>query len=351
MSCYFPLHAFDTGYKTDNGKPRYKITSGDIECTEYHGKWLTDYIDIPCGKCIGCRLDYSLQWANRCMLEAQYHDKNCFITLTYDDDHLPDKNPVFDSDGVYIDDSPRNPLVKDDFRRFMKNFRQRLVDNYVRDNPNATKSELPRVRFYACGEYGGKTFRPHYHAIIFGYDFSDDRILYKKNFRGENYYISHTLADLWSYGFHTICDVSFDTCAYVARYILKKQKGETSDIYEKLQYPPEFTLMSRKPGIARQYYDDHRDEIYINQEIFIATDKDGKKLRPPKYYDKLYDLDNPEDMERIRLLRRESMEHKNNIADSLTSLSHNDRLRVQAEVKEARTKILQERSKFYESSV
>lgn len=331
MPCYHPLHAFDVGLKTDSGKIKYKVVPGDVEHYLYDNKYYDDFIEIPCGKCIGCRLEYSRQWAVRCMLESQYHEQNCFITLTYDDDHLPPQYPRINfNTGEYLGESPIHSLIKDDFRLFMKRLRDRLSNKYD-----------IQIRFFACGEYG-KSFRPHYHAIIFGYDFSDDRQFFKSNFRGEKYYISQLLAECWPFGFHIIADCTFDTCAYVARYVLKKQKGQTD--YLDLMYEPEFTLMSRKPGIARQYYEDHKNEMYPNCEIFLSTPKGGKKLRPVRYYDKLYDIEEPDVMAAIKDKRRIAAENASRILDSRSSKSHLDRLKAQEDNVLARTKILKERS-------
>lgn len=367
MPCYHPLKAWRIG-TNPSGKPSYKITSYDAIAVEHdldRDIWLpvmeddyffknrnlfptrrfnTDFLEIPCGKCIGCRLHYSAEWAQRCMLEASKHEKNCFITLTYDDEHLPDCDILCNDDGVVIGDSPFHPLVKDHFRTFIKNFRQRLVDNYKREHPDWCTDDLPRIRFFGCGEYGTESKRPHYHAIIFGYNFDADRYCFRKNFRGDSLYRSPLLESLWNYGISSVAECNFDTCAYVARYILKKQKGEGAQIYEDLNFPPEFTLMSRRPGIAREYYNEHRDKIYKNQEIFIADPKKGSlKLKPSRYYDRLYDLDFPDRMKEIKEKRLERAKQANRKRDELTSLSHSDLLLLQEDVYLNKTKILKER--------
>lgn len=337
MPCYHPLHAFDVGLKTENGKVKYKIVPGDVEHFLYNNQYYDDFVEIPCGKCIGCRLEYSRQWACRCMLEAQYHERNCFITLTYDDEHLPEKLMIVDYiTGEYKGDSLIHSLVKDDFRAFVKRLRERLRYKYDIE-----------IRFFACGEYGSKNMRPHYHAIIFGYDFSDDRICFSQNFRKEKYYISELLSELWTFGFHIITDCSFDTCAYVARYVVKKRKGKDSQTYLDLGYMPEFTLMSRKPGIGRQFYDEHKKEIYTNNEIFLRTPKGGKHLKSIRYYDKLYDVEEPDLMAAIKAKRKESAETISALKDSKSSLSHMDRLLSEEKNVLARTEILQKRGEKF----
>lgn len=281
MSCFHPLKGFKVGVNP-SGKPQYKICSYDTKYVvrDNLGNWnpsysdlitdrlnpiIREYIDIPCGKCVGCLLKRSRDWADRCMMEASYHDHNSFITLTYDDDHLPDVREYVDIDGV-VQSSPYRSLQKVDFQLFMKRLRDRISPD--------------KIRFFACGEYGNRTYRPHYHAIIFGYDFPDKQLL-KKNFRNENYYVSDLLTDCWSKGHTLVTEVSWDTCAYVARYCLKKRDNDISVFNKYFNLDPEFTLMSRKPGIARQYYDDNKLDIYKSERIILSDDKGSKICRPP----------------------------------------------------------------------
>lgn len=130
-------------------------------------------LSLPCGRCTGCRLERSRQWAVRCMHEASQHKKNCFITLTFDSEHCPK-------------DMSLDYRV---FQLFMKRFRKRV-------HPLS-------IRFYMCGEYGELFGRPHYHALIFGYDFPD-KAYYAKSGAGEDIYISRVLSDLWPFGLATI---------------------------------------------------------------------------------------------------------------------------------------------------
>ena len=149
------------------------------------------------------------------------HEENSFVTLTYSDEHLPDGGR----------------LVLDDFQRFFKRLRKRVG--------------VP-VRYYHCGEYGETFGRPHYHACIFGYGFPD-RVLWSYS-NGQPLYSSKELSDLWPYGHALIGEVTFDSAAYVARYIMKKVNGDRADEHyrrvdldtgEIYQLPPEYTTMSR----------------------------------------------------------------------------------------------------------
>lgn len=191
MACFHPL----SGYRAEAVNPdtgKHSIVF-DRRKARFGGVLLQDQIEVPCGQCIGCRLERSRQWALRCVHEASLHDENCFITLTYDPEHLP----------IYFrDDGPAlGTLCKEDFQNFMKRLRERI----------GTK-----IRFFHCGEYGEQLGRPHYHAIIFGYDFADKTPIEVSD-GGHNQFVSEMLTEVWGKGRCTIGAVTFDSAAYVAR--------------------------------------------------------------------------------------------------------------------------------------
>lgn len=333
MSCYHPLKALAVG-KTMNGKTQYKFIN-DYFLINYKmrtGKpFPEDKIQyLPCGQCLGCRLDYSRQWANRCMLELQYHESSFFVTLTYDDFHVPRSWYTDPSTGEAFQSLT---LQKRDFQLFMKRLRKRFSDQHI--------------RFFMCGEYGGQTMRPHYHAIIFGLKL-DDLVEYKKSPQGFSYYNSPSLQACWSdqegrpIGYAVVADVSWESCAYTARYILKKQKGDEAHFYTDFNIQPEFTLMSRKPGIARQYFDDHPD-IYDYDFINLKTEKKGLKFKPPRYYDNLFDIENPERMSEIREIRQKMAQSAQKMKLERTSLSVEEMNEVSERVKASQIKSLQRR--------
>ena len=358
MSCFHPLKGFKIGYHS-SGKPNYKITSYDCvgvkfengvwkECydklkTDFLYPMVTESIDIPCGHCIGCYLDRSRQWADRCMLEASYHESSCFITLTINDEHLLTDKPIYHGDLVWypiennnydydgcILDKKYTSLRKSDFQKFMKRLRKRLSNDDI------------KVRYFGCSEYGSESLRPHYHAIIFGYDFPD-KVFLKNNFNGDKLFISPMLSELWPFGFSTVAECNWNTCAYVSRYCLKKSDNDLSDFYKYCECEKESVFMSRKPGIARQYYDDHFDDIYRFEKIVIP-DSNGKVVRPPRYFDRLYDIDYPSDMERIKEKRRvASIRSKEDILSN-TDLDYLDYLKVKEYNLHSRSKLLHERS-------
>lgn len=189
------------------------------------------YSVVPCGKCPACRMDYSRVWANRMLVELNdQNNKAVFLTLTYNSDSLPYTEPG--------EDGRKYPtLCKRDLQLFWKRLRKAYPGK--------------KIRYYIAGEYGPKTHRPHYHAIVYGFtlaDFPDLQFL-RMNGLGQAYYNSPKLADIWGNGFIVLSEVSWHTCAYVSRYVLKK-RGKLDKYVVATNVEPEFNLSSRKPGIG-----------------------------------------------------------------------------------------------------
>jgi len=279
VSCFHPLDAWSRLKKSGKREiwfPKlHNYESGDQRIT------------LPCGRCIGCRLDRSRDWALRCVKEAQLHEENCFVTLTYRDEDLP-------HDGS---------LVKPHWQKFVRKLRKRISPR--------------KVRYFHAGEYS-ELGRPHYHALLFGYDFKD-RVIFKRAKEG-NLYTSETLDDIWGKGFTSVGDVTFESAAYVARYCLKKVYGEKSDEHYERVYEwgtvfiePEYSTMSRRPGIAKQWYDEFKDDAYPSDYIT----SDGRKMRPPRYFDEMLTLEKPEVMKEIKEKRIRSIKHKDNTPERL----------------------------------
>lgn len=270
MPCYSPLQAFQSKKPKANGKSRivFSVESGV--------KFRYEAIQLPCGQCIGCRLERSRQWAVRCVHEASLYSQNCFLTLTFNDDHLP------------------NPPTLDvrDFQLFMKRLRKRFGKG---------------IRFFHCGEYGEKFGRPHYHCIIFNLDFPD-KVLWKE-YNGTKLYRSKILEELWPYGYSSIGAVTFESAAYVARYILKKVNGDLAESHysscpktgEVFTRKPEYTTMSRRPGIAKKWFDKYCADVFPSDEVIL---RDGVRMRPPKYYDSQYEIVSPDDLARVKSERK-----------------------------------------------
>ena len=264
MSCSFPLQAF-------------QCADGSVVFSERRGRDVVRSISLPCGQCTRCRLERSRQWAMRCLHEAQLSADNCFLTLTYRDEDLPE----------------RGQLKYEDFQLFMKRYR---------------KAVSPvRPRFYMCGEYGEKDSRPHYHACIFGHDFKD-RTPWKKTGSGSIIYRSAMLESLWKFGHSSIGELNFLTAGYVARYCMKKVTGrgayehylrvdaDTGELYSMV---PEFTHMSLKPGIGARWFSKFLSDVFPGDYCVV----NGKKVRPPKFYDRKYAADHPEEFESIQWQR------------------------------------------------
>lgn len=238
------------------------------------GKWKTVF--LPCGQCIGCRLAKSREWAMRCVHEGSLHKQNCYLTLTYDDDHVP-WSPV----------TGEQTLVKSHLQDFMKRLRYHLSEKFG-----------VKVRFFACGEYGEETHRPHYHMILFGFDFPD-KVLYKFSKDGQPYYSSQMLNEIWSHGLCVVANVTFESCAYVSRYVTKKLSGEPAkEAYEGIL--PEFVNMSRRPGIGQNWFRKYYSDVYPYDEVLINSNGKSRLMRPPRYYDNLFEQLDPDTLEIIK---------------------------------------------------
>lgn len=348
-----PLKGWQIGVNP-SGKPNYKVTSRNVDFLQYvsgswregyrgqaySGKLISDFIDIPCGHCIECRLKYSRDWATRMMLEAQYHESSYFVTLTYNELYVPRSYYPDPDTGEAM---PSLTLRPNDLSAFIKRLRSRLDD-----------LGRPPIRFYGCGEYGSTTHRPHYHIVIFGLCL-DDLVHFKTSSQGFPYYRSKLIEDCWSekvydpvedktfripFGNAMVCNVSWDTCAYVARYVTKKWSGDYKDFYESFNIVPEFSRMSRMPGIAHQYFEDHKDDIYRFDELFLKCSDGGKTVQPCSYFDKLYDLENPDLMQAVKERRRKRGEERQKIVQSNTTLTLDEQLAARQRLFEKRLAML-----------
>lgn len=270
MSCYHPMMMQWTGEYTDTGKRKYKF-AWKYETEEM---LIDPYsVKVPCGQCIGCRLDHSRQWADRMLLELDHTGKGVFITLTYRDEdigHLAVEG---------FDYAERYSLSVRDAQLFMKRLRKHFSNK--------------EIRFYLSGEYGTKRNRPHFHAILFGLDLNDFQKyeFVKKNKFGDPYYKSEVLESLWPFGMSSLSEVSWKTCAYVSRYVMKKQLGKSKEIYQLKSITPEFALMSRRPGIGAYYLEDH-DFDFEQSNISLKDQYSGKTISIPKFiFNKLEFID------------------------------------------------------------
>lgn len=290
-----------------------------------------EFQEVPCGHCLACRLEYSRQWANRLMLELEYHDSAYFVTLTYDDLHVPTN---FYPDPETGEAFPSLTLCLDDVQRWLKRLRKHFPDDHI--------------RYYLAGEYGPETFRPHYHAIVFGLHLSDLKP-WRTSEQGFTYYNSESLQRTWSVqdskgsyaplGYAVVAPVTWETCAYTARYVTKKLTGPQAAFYDTYNLTPEFSIMSRRPGIAKQWYLDHPD-CFDYDYINIKTDKGGRKFRPPKYFQSMFEIDEPEKASEFKARRQRMAKEAQEAKLLMTSLSYLEYLEVQEKNLEVRTKSL-----------
>jgi len=208
------------------------------------------------------------------------HQYNCFLTLTYDNEHLPEYGS----------------LHKSHLQKFFKRLRK----------------SGKKFRYYACGEYGEKLSRPHYHVLVFGY-LPDDLELISQ--RGEiNLYTSPFLSQKWGKGFVSVGEVNLDTAGYVARYCTKKITGDaqyehylnvcpyTGEILPSLT--PEFALMSRKPGIGADWIAKYHTDVFPKDTVNLLKNNFIAQYKVPRYYDDKYGEINPAEMESIKVLRK-----------------------------------------------
>lgn len=211
---------------------------------------------FPCGKCVECLVKRSNEWAYRIMHEAQQYKDNCFITLTYNEEHLPDKGN----------------LSRRDLTLFLKRLRKKIG----------------KFRYFACGEYGAKGNRPHYHIIIFGKTF-EDKIYFCCDNKKQKLFRSVTLEKIWNFGYSCLGDLTFESAKYCAKYMQKSRMLDSDKVKP-------FTTMSLKPGIGFNSVDFDMlktDKIYHN----------GKYISIPRYYIKVLDKFFPGSTDEVKLKR------------------------------------------------
>lgn len=249
MRCSHPHYTLDLGVK-ENGKRALKFVgfrpdlSSLKQLSERYGK--QNIIPLPCGQCLNCRLNHAKEWAVRCVLESLYHENNYFLTLTYDDAHLP-------ADGL---------LQRRDITLFLKRLRNKCGS----------------FRYFGCGEYGTKNKRPHYHLILFGIELTDLKAV------GSGLYESKTISEAWPYGFNYIGFVTYSSCNYVAMYSTKKVFNDVA--------LGEFIMCSTRPGIGYQWCKDHLNKVLEYDSVF-GDFGSSKVARMPRYYEKIAEfLDN-----------------------------------------------------------
>lgn len=276
MGCDSPIQAFRAGtINPATGKRPLQFTR--------QGSFSGVRMGIPCGKCTGCRLEHSRRWAVRLMHENKMHKFSEFITLTYRNEDLPEVGT----------------LVPSHLQAFHKRLHNRLL--YERGYG---------IRYYACGEYGDENKRPHYHSILFSAWFADRKLYGYSN--GNPIYTSELLDEIWGLGSCKIAAVTFETCAYVARYVTKKVDGKQREAghYQVYDYDgvvhervPEFSVMSRRPGIGAPYLAKYGKEIMTHDSVIV----NGREVPSVRYYDLWIEKNFPGKIELIKKRRHRKM--------------------------------------------
>lgn len=243
MACYYKKRA----WQREDGL----VVFSEKAC---RGKPLRE-IGLPCGKCIGCRVRKNMSWGMRMMHEAQMHESNAFVTLTYDDENA------------------KASIHYRDFQLFMKRLRKKQ-----------------KVRFFVAGEYGEDKSRAHFHACLFGASFPNNGMV------GKNIYRSESLEKLWPHGFSSVGEVNITTARYVASYVINKRDpvGEYEDYYKRVNVStgeiidvvPEFGRMSLRPGIGANWFAKYWRDVYAARSAVVVK---GKELPAPRYYRDRFD--------------------------------------------------------------
>lgn len=263
---------------------------------------------LPCGQCIGCRLDYARDWATRMHLERKMHEDAIFATFTLSDENL--HSPSIDRRSGQL---------------FLKRLRKRLWT-----------TEERKIRYVWCGEYGGRTDRPHYHSILYGWWPADAKVWRRDRRSGDLFYRSATLEECWGLGNVEFAEANYRTFGYVARYMLKKQKGTHSDDFyrvanletgEVVDRLPEFMSMSKKPGIGATWFEKYHMDAFPSDFLVI----DGRKRPVPRYFKKKL-----EEMAALRITARRKENARKHAANNTP-----ERLAVREELTVERIKRLQ----------
>lgn len=330
-------------YKTMDGRTAYKATieqADDVlnrlESLRSHPNIKTQV--IPCGKCIGCRLEYSREWANRGYLESKLYKENYFITLTYNEKNLPTNYETETKDGKKYEpkyekeiDWTRGTLKPEHLTKFMHDLRQHIKREY-----NATG-----IRFMACGEYGDKGERPHYHIILFNIHLPVETFYNPRINDGHIYYQNTIIESCWKYGISNISEASWNNIAYTARYITKKITGKQSEeIYAIKGQNKEFFRVSRMPGIGKPYYDKYKEKIYKNDEIIIKNQEGVIHCKPPKYFDALYQEENQKHWQEIKRKRQKQKKGLEKVMDEINSYTRLEQLEIKERTKKEQTQKL-----------
>lgn len=313
MQCSSPLHVYysDNIFTRDGNKKLFFVDKDEwnkIQETDTIHK-----LELPCGHCIECRVNRAQDWSTRSMLESRYYLANWFVTLTYEDCNLPLIKTVSRKTGSRL---VLGQLCYDHIQKFMKDLRKYYKYHFGFDN----------IRFLCAGEYGDVSERCHFHLLLFNLPIDSSDLHVRKIQAGHIYYDSPFLEKFWKYGNNIVTDLNLCTSSYVARYVVKKFYGAYEESYNELcrQYgveplKPEFIQTSRRPGIARAYFENelsYKDFLYAKKLLF----ENGKSMPIPKYFQRIF-KDNPEE-----IFDFEELSSNNVDSESILDVYKNDKL-------------------------
>lgn len=279
MSCNFPIDV----YQDRDGGP-----------VSFYADAALDHLEIPCGRCAGCRLGRAQAWSIRCQHEASLHDENCFVTLTYDDGHLPSVGGAGGVSPAVASSVSSSTLFYPHVQAFNRSLRKRVAPK--------------RFSFLCAGEYGERTSRPHYHMLLFGHRF--DR-LWDLSRRGEVGQLgeSDEVKELWPFGNHFVGELTPQSASYVSQYCLKKVYGQGGDSFYDVVEPfsgevlgrrvPEFLRMSLRPAIGRRWFEKFGSDV-LPRDVALS---ENVRYHVPRYYEKLFATESPLEMDEVEFHR------------------------------------------------
>ena len=287
-----------------------------------NGRYL--YEMVPCQHCWACRLNYSAEWATRLTYECQESENNYFITLTYDDNHLPIAETMELGEHKWInigeEEWAQGTLWPDHMNTFLNSLRKYFE-----------RKGHTGIKYFYCGEYGENTHRPHYHIILMNapldiskfYDTHIDE-------RWKAHWKSKEIEHYWQHGMIDIAEAEWSSCAYVARYCMKKLHDKNDEEYCKEGKLPEFVRMSK--GIGERYYQENKKKIYANDEIIMKTVKGNTgAFKPPKAWDRKFKKEFPDEWWKIERSRKECAERSRQAEKYYSNYSDKERLLQKAE--------------------
>lgn len=310
------------------------------------------YMKVRCKKCWACQLQYSAEWATKITLEceeAKYSNPvwngkeyiqpaNYFITLTYDDDHLPKADELINEETGEVYERNKNwkypgILKREDIQTFL---------NSIRKHFERKPYYHTGIKVYYAGEYGEKTHRPHFHMILMNVPL--DISQFYGTHIDENYkahWKSKEVEKIWNKGMIDIAEVEWSCAAYVARYTMKKIGSGTKESYYEQGKTPEFVGMSRRPGIGMRYYERNKEKIYENDEIIQRTVKGNiGSVKPPKAWDNKFKEEFPKEWEMIKKSRQKALSRSQRLNKQMTDYTDYEMLKISARKVEEKGKML-----------